>query len=377
MDHAAATPVDKEVREKMEAVLDDHWANPSALYEEGRRARRFLERLRGSVAGVLGIKSNEVVFTAGATESINLAISGRVTAGGEYRELHIITTSLEHPAVTETVRSWEEKGVKVTYLAPDDSGVIKPEQVKEALRPETVLVSVMYVNNELGTVQPLSRIAKVLQEHHKQTGQRVNFHTDASQAPNWLPVDVNSLGVDMISLDGLKIYGPRGSGLLAVCGSVPWRPVLYGGGQENGRRPGTEDLSRAAGLTLALEKAAREYRQEWSRVSILREKLLEGLSQDRSDLRVNGDTKQAVPGILNLCFPGINAEMTVMRLDQEGVLVSAASACHSRQPGRSSPVVQEVSGVECASSSLRISPGRSTGEQDIEKALEIIKKVLG
>ena len=320
LDHAATTPVRTEVADAMREAFPAANYNPSSLHAEGRRARAVLEDARERIASLLGAARNEIIFTSSGTEADNLALLG--VARGAQRGAHVVTTAIEHHAVTAALDELAEEGVGATVLPVDRNGRVDAMQFASALQPNTVLASVMYANNEVGTVQPIAELAAIA----RQRG--VFFHTDAVQAPSWLSIDVGELGVDLLALSAHKCHGPKGVGLLYVRAGVPMASILYGGGQEFGRRPGTQNVAGIAGMARALELAALERNEQNGRVAALRDRLEAGICATIPDVRINGAAPRLANN-LNVSFAGIESRTLLIALDLAGIAVSAGSACTS------------------------------------------------
>ncbi|MBM3140898.1 MAG: cysteine desulfurase [Chloroflexi bacterium] len=330
LDSAASTAVRREALEAMLPLFTADFANPSAHHEGGRQASEALEGARASVAGVLGALPEEVVFTSGGTESINAAIKGvahaQADAGGAR---HILTTEIEHHAVLHSAAYLERFGFEIELLPVDEFGLVTSEEVAAAVRADTALVSVGYANNEVGTVQPLAEIAEAVRARARALGRRIPLHTDAVQAATSLALDVDALGVDLLSLSGHKFGGPKGTGVLYLRRDVPFLEQLSGGGQERQRRSGTENVPGAVGLATAL-RLAQEEREAFTRTTLaLRERLLDGIRRGCPEARLNGHPERRLPHNLHLCFDGVEGEALVEALDALGIECSAGAACTS------------------------------------------------
>ena len=411
LDFASITPVDSSVRRLMGSVMKKYPANPSSLYQEGVLAKKVLEKARLSVATSLEAHADEIIFTSGGTEANNIAIVGivhnavREFSARDISDLnktrpHVISLSIEHPSVREVFRSLELEGAcDVTYVEVDTSGVVDPKHIREALRKETVLVSVMYANNEIGTIQPVSEIAKAVRHFKKEEGRTAGdypfFHTDASQAASYCSLRTPALNIDLLTLDGGKIYGPRGVGALYARRHTLSRlaPIYRGGGQESGIRPGTENLPAIAGFALALEKTEAEKKKmkEIERISVLKERVLVGIKEIIPHATVNGtmDRSRRLPNNLNICIPNTDAELLVLRLDAKGICVSSVTSCRASAEDSSSYVIeslgkssqnaserknQEITN-NCSKSSLRITLGRTTTKSHIDYFLKTLKSL--
>jgi cysteine desulfurase len=328
LDHAATTPLHPEVLEAMLPYLREHYGNPSSIHGFGRAARTALNRARDGMAAILGCKPGELVFTSGGTESNNTAIFGAVAAAQaklKGARPHVVTTTIEHHAVLHPCERLEQLGLDVTYVEADGSGLVSPAAVEAALRPETALISVMYVNNEVGTVQPIEAIGRLARERG------IPFHVDAVQALGKLPLRLDELPVDLLSLSAHKIYGPKGVGALYIRSTLAIPPYLFGGNQERRRRSGTENVAGIVGFAKATDLFARDVGPQNAKVEQLRAALLERLAAElgADAFVVNGHPEQRIPHIVNISFPGLDTETVLMNLDLEGVAVSSGSACTS------------------------------------------------
>lgn len=370
LDHAATTPLDPRVFEVMEPYLREQFANPSSLYGAARQTRQALEDARAAVANLLGAKLTEIVWTSGGTESVNLAIQGVLQA---HQGATWVATAIEHDAV---LANSPDKVVPVK-----SSGVVDPEAVIASITDQTVLVSVMLANNEIGMIQPVADIAKaVAQIRADRTTRGVKLplylHTDACQAPGYLNLQVARLGVDLLSLNGSKIYGPKGSGLLYDRTGTILEPLLRGGGQERGRRSGTENVAAAVGLAKALELATAEREAESHRQAALRDNLWQKLQQSLPDAILNGDLKRRLPNNLNLTIPGVDGQTLVLYLDKAGIMASTGSACSSSSQLPSHVLLALGLTPEQATSSLRLTLGCSTTTKDVEYVAEQLPQIV-
>ncbi|HEY8393999.1 MAG TPA: cysteine desulfurase family protein [Thermaerobacter sp.] len=369
LDYAATAPVRPEVRELMAEIMAETWGNPSSLHFAGRAARAVVDRARGQVAALIGCRPRDIIFTGSGSEADNLALKGVAWAYRE-RGRHIVTTAVEHHAVLHACAALERDGFEVTYVPVDASGRVDPDDVMRALRPDTVLVSVMLVNNEVGTIQPVGEIARRARERG------VLVHTDAVQAAGVLPIDVDELGVDLLSLSAHKIGGPKGIGALFVRPGTQLLPLIDGGGQERRLRAGTENTPAIAGFGLAAELAAAELPARAGRLRQLRDRLEAGILRGVPGARINGAGAERAPHISNVLLPGITADTFLIQLDLEGVAASSGSACSagSLEP---SHVLQAMGLHEAdAFSSVRFSPGPETTEEDIDYVLDLIPRAV-
>ena len=372
LDHAATTPLDPDVARAMFPHAVETWGNPSSIYQVGQDARAVLDASRRTVAAVLGASPSEIVFTGGATESDNLALSGiawaaRIAAPDGPRP-HIVTTTIEHSAVLHTAEWLQRVGFDVTYVGCDDDGLVDPAAIEAAIRPESCLISVMYANNEVGSVQPITQIGQVA----KEAG--IPLHVDATQAAGLLPLDVDDLGAAMVSLSAHKFYGPKGVGVLYVRSGTRIEWQQHGGGQEAGRRGGTEDVAGIVGLAAALDRSE-TYRPEYAHhCGELRDRLQVGLIATVHDVRVNGpvEVDRHLPNILSVTFRGVQGETLLLNLDMQGIAASAGSACTT---GNSQPshvlLAMRMTG-ERARSTVRFSVGRINTAEQIDEVIAVV-----
>jgi cysteine desulfurase len=366
-DHAATTPTRPEVIEAMSAYLREGAYNPSSLHAEGRRARAALDAARERVAAVLGAKPREIVFTGGGSESDNLALRGGAHALRD-RGTRLVSVATEHHAVLHALDALAGEGFEVDLLPVDACGRLDPEAFAAALRPGTILASVMLANNELGTLHPIPALAAVARERG------VVFHTDAVQAPGRVALDVGALGVDLLSLSGHKFYGPHGVGALYVRTGTPLAGLIAGGGQEFGLRAGTENVAGILGFALSLELAAAEQALESARLAALRDRFEETLLGRVPGLRVNAAGAARLPNLSSLSMPGTDLDALLVRLDLAGVAVSTGSACASGTAEQSH--VLRAAGSPAGVATLRFSFGRSTGRQEVDALLEMLPEVI-
>lgn len=372
LDHAATTPLDPEVGRVMFPHAVQTWGNPSSIYQVGQEARAVLDESRRTVAAILGAAPSEIVFTSGATESDNLAVAGVAWAArladptGPWP--HIVTTAIEHSAVLHTAAWLQRVGFEVTFAPCDADGLVDPVAVETAIRPETCLISVMYANNEVGSVQPIAEIGRIA----RHAG--VPLHVDATQVPGLLPLAVDDLGVAMMSLSAHKFYGPKGVGVLYVRSGTRMEWQQHGGGQEAGRRGGTEDVAGIVGLASALDRAER-YRPEYARhCRELRDRLQTGLVAAVDDIQVNGPSAddQRLPSILNVTFRGVQGETLLLNLDMQGIAASAGSACTTGNSQPSHVLLAMGLTDERARSTVRFSVGRSNSAEQIDEVIEVV-----
>jgi cysteine desulfurase len=376
LDHAATTPVDPEVARAMEPYLTDHFGNPSSIYRVGQDGRAALDHARGAVARVLGCQPSEMLFTSGATESDNHALSGVMwqarLANPDGPIPQLITTSIEHHAVLHTANWLEKLGFGVTYIDPDRDGFIDPGAVEAAIRPETALISVMYANNEIGSIQPIGEIGAIAKRYG------VTFHTDAVQAAGALGLMVDELQVDLLALSAHKFYGPKGVGILYVRRGTPIAFQQHGGGQEGGRRGGTENVAGITGLAVALQQADRHRDEVNQHNAELRDQLWFGLQQELPDIELNGpaDWSRRLPNNLNVSIPGVQGETMLLSLDMQGIAASAGSACTT---GNSEPShVLRAIGLtdEQARASLRFTVGKGNTAEEIDDTIQVMAETV-
>jgi cysteine desulfurase len=367
LDNAATTPLRGEVVDAMDEARTDAY-NPSSLHAEGRRARARLDDARDRIAACLGVARKEIAFTGSGTESDNAAILGAVRACG--RKGHVLASAIDHHAVLHSLDALASEGHEVELLPVDEHGAVDPAAFAAALRPDTILASVFYANNEIGTVSPIADLARIARERG------VLFHTDAVQAPGWLPIDPATLGVDLLSISAHKFEGPKGVGVLYVRGGLALEPIVHGGGQEFGRRSGTENVLGAVGLARALELAEGGRHEQAGRVERLRDRLEAGIRAAIPDVRVNGAGGPRLPGNSNVSFAGALSEEVLLQLDLAGVAVSAGSACTS---GAIEPShVIAALGIEprWRSGPIRFSLGRTTTQEEIDRVLALLPGVV-
>ena len=368
-DHAATTPVHEAARKAMLHCLEEDYGNPSSLHSVGQRAREILDQARAEVAACLHAAPEEIYFTGGGSEADNQALLTGALLGAKKGKKHLITTAFEHHAVLHTMKALEKQGFTVTYLDVHEDGVVRLEDVAAAITDDTALVSVMMVNNEIGTIQPIAEIAKLCQE------KGVLFHTDAVQAVGHIPVDVKALGVDMLSLAAHKFHGPKGVGALYCRKGIRPEILIQGGAQERGRRGGTENMPGIVGMAAALQEAVSNLNADMVYVTALRERLIEGLSQIPHS-RLNGSRNLRCPGTVNFCFEGIEGESLLLWLDAKGVAASSGSACTSGSLDPSHVLLALGLPHEIAHGSLRLSLGADNTEEEVDHILKVVPEVV-
>jgi len=376
LDHAASTPCDKYVLLEIKKCHKKYFANPKAIHREGTSARNILAEKRKKIAGILGAQEEEIIFTGSGTESDNLAIKGVVNY---YRKLvnnpHVITINIEHPAVLESCRILIEEKIDITFLPVEKNGIINLKLLKESLKENTVLISVMYANNEIGTIQPIQEISKIIRQHREKYNKETPFfHTDAVQATNYLLLKVAKLGVDLMSLNSSKIYGPKGVGILYKKRGVPLNPIIFGGNQEYGFRAGTENIALISGFSKALEMVEKVKEKELERITKLHHYFINKISSDFSTIIINGDQIKTLPNIVNISIPNIESELLIIELDARGIAVSAGAACKT---GSESHVIKAIQSADSRiMGNIRFSFGRTTRRSDLNYAFLSLKKIL-
>lgn len=396
LDHSATTPVDKKVAKKINQFLIAGFGNPSSLHTFGQNVLAAVDVSRNRLAKFLNCTPQEIVFTSGATESDNLAIFGVVKAirnnnGG--RKIHIITSKIEHPAVLEPFHELKKQGVEITFLSVGPDCRVNPEEVKKAIKDNTVLVSIMYVNSEVGSIQPIREIGKIIEKINEdklkewqktrpaargEKPQLVYFHTDAVQAVNFLNCDVKYLHIDLLSLSGHKIYGPKGIGALYVKSGTPIEPITFGGHQERNLRSGTLNVPAIAGLGKAIEilGSAKEKEKINKKIAVLRDKLVKGIMKKIPNVILNTPLDYSTPAHANFCFVGAEGESILIMLDLEGIAISTGSACASGSLEPSHVLLAMGVKAEIAHSSLRFTLGKNTTKEEIDRVLKVLPGII-
>ncbi|MCX6640120.1 MAG: cysteine desulfurase NifS [bacterium] len=368
-DHSATTRVDADVAAAMLEVMRENYGNPSSVHGFGRTARVAIEDARETLAKMLQADIAELYFTSGGTEADNTALIGVMVANRD-RGNHLITSKIEHHAVLDSARYLENSGYEVTYLSPDHYGMIHPDHVAEAITPKTVLVSIMHVNNETGTINPIEEIGKVTRDKN------VLFHTDAVQSFGKLPIDVQKLNIDLLSLSAHKIYGPKGCGALFVRKGIKLEPRTFGGHQERNTRTGTENLPGIIGLVKAASICHEKMSSEAERLTNLRDRLWQGLQTSLTAVHLNGHPQKRLPGLNNVSFEGIEGEALLLSLDMKGIAVSTGSACSSGQVSASHVLLSMGIPAEIAQGSIRFSLGRENEEESVDYLLKVVPEVV-
>ena len=369
LDYCATTPLHPDVVKAMRGPLERTFGNPSSLHQEGRKSAELLRIARSEVASGIGASPEEIIFTSGATEANNLALRGILLAQPPARR-HLITTAIEHHAVLHTAERLEGEGCSLTVLAVDQDGQVNPEHLRQALKTETALVSIMMVNNEMGAIQPIAKLATLTRDHG------ALFHTDAVQALGTLPVDVDELGIDLLSLSGHKIYGPKGVGALYIREGTSLDPMIFGGPQEHQLRAGTENLPGIVGLGAAIAVVNQHKESERQRLNSLRSKFVSQLKQLVPEAIVHGGDAQQAPHILSIAFPGIDAEMLLFHLDQACIFASMGSACNAEAIEPSHVLLALGLPDEIIAATLRFSMGLWTHEEQLDQVLKVLPELV-
>jgi len=367
LDNAATTQVSDEVLDAMLPYFNKRFGNASSLYGMGRQAAEAVEKAREQVANAIGADTKEIIFTSGGTESDNIGVIGAAHAMREHGD-HVITSNIEHPAVMGPCRHLEREGYEVTYIPVDRDGILDVEALGEAITPNTILISVMHINNEIGTIQPVEEIGRIAKENE------ILFHTDAVPSLGKIPVDVDTMGVDLLSLSGHKIHGPKGIGALFVRKGTRVKAVEYGGGQERGIRSGTENVPGIVGMGQACEAAARDLERNAARMTRLRDRLIDGISKEEY-VRLNGHRKKRSPNNVNLSFHFIEGESLLLMLDMRGIAASTGSACSSKELQASHVLLALGLKPEQAHGSLRLTNSQYNTDEDIDYVIEALPDV--
>ena len=376
MDHAATTPVDPEVLAAMQPYFTERFGNPSSIYSLAQEGRQAVDEARQRCARVLGARPGEVVFTSGGTASDNMALMGAALALRKQGN-HIVTTRIEHHAVLYAAELLETLGFDVTYVAPGRDGIVSADSIIAALTPQTTLVSVMLANNEIGTLQPVAEIAEGVKRAAVDAKRTIVVHTDAVQAAGCLSLDVNELGVDLLSLSAHKFNGPKGVGLLYIRRNTPFTPTQVGGSQERDRRAGTENTPAIVGMGLALERADQRREQTSAHSIALRNRLISGIQERIDDVQLNGDLDRRLPNNVNFSFPGVEAEPLLMGLDLAGIAASSGSACTAASLEPSHVLLALGRSDAMARTSLRLTPGPENTENEVDYVVDSVVTLVG
>ena len=387
MDHAATTPTRADVLGVMLPYFDEEYGNPSSLYTSGRKSNSVIERSRQNIANILGVEKDEIIFTASGTESDNLAILGIARANREYGN-HILISSIEHKAVIESAKQLEKEGFEVEYIPVDGFGMIDIKDVVSRITDKTILISVMYANNEIGTIQPIRELAEAVSRKQKairefltgnlklKTGNFPILHTDACQAAGYLPIDIESLGVDMMTLNGSKIYGPKGIGILYKNKNVKIEPIIFGGGQEKGLRSGTPNLPAIVGFDFALTRVEERRVEEFQRLTEIRDYFIKGLNTSIPDLVLNGHSTSRLPNNIHISIPGVEGESMLLMLDELGIQASTGSACSASDLQVSHVLLAIKQDVSLMHGSLRFSLGEKTSKEDCDYVISSLTDIV-
>jgi len=368
-DHAATTKMSEAAAQTMLSVIRENYGNPSSLYSLGQKAKETLEEARQAVAGVIGAEPEEILFTSGGSEADNQAIRSAAALGQMKGKKHIISSAFEHHAVLHTLEKLKQEGFEITLLDVHENGIIRPEEVEAAIREDTCLVTIMYANNEIGTIQPIREIGKVCKKHG------VLFHTDAVQAVGHIPVDVKEDGIDLLSASAHKFHGPKGVGFLYARKGIRLTNLIEGGAQERGKRAGTENVPGIAAMAAALQEAAGKLEENAAKLKEKRDRLIQGLASIPHSA-LNGDAEQRLPGNVNFCFEGIEGESLLLLLDDKGIEASSGSACTSGSLDPSHVLLAIGRVHDVAHGSLRLSIGEELTDEDVEYIIRSVAEVV-
>lgn len=369
LDHAATTPMDPEVLQAILPYYTDRFGSASTLYSLGKETRQAVEDAREKIAKLIGANSNEIFFTSGGTEADNWALKG-VAFANQKKGNHIITSKIEHHAVLETCEWLQKHGFEVTYLPVDSEGKVSPDDVRNAITDQTILITIMHANNEIGTVQPVEEIGKIAKEKN------VLFHTDTVQTVGNIPVDVNAIGCDMLSISGHKLYGPKGIGAMYVRKGTRIESFMHGGGQENHKRAGTHNVAGIVGLGKAAELAMQRLDKSIPKITSLRDKLIQGIMEKIPDVRLNGHATDRLPNNVNVSFEGIEGESIILLLDMHGICASSGSACTSGSLDPSHVLLAIGLKHEEAHGSLRLTLGKENTDWDVKNVLDALPVIV-
>lgn len=368
-DNAATTKMDKDVLKIMIKSLEEDYGNPSSIYKKGRDAKVLIEKARKQVAVAIGAKESEIIFTSGGSEGDNYAISG-VARSRQQKGKHIISSKIEHHAVLHTLNALEKEGFEVTYLDVDENGIIDLEQLKNSIREDTILITIMFANNEIGTIQPISEIGKIAREN------KITFHTDAVQAVGHIPIDVNSMNIDLLSLSAHKFGGPKGVGAIYIKSGTRINNFIYGGAQERGKRAGTENTASIIAMGAAIEKITANMEENTKKVAVMRDKLIDTILKEIPYTRLNGDREKRLPGNVNISFRFIEGESLLLMLDLHGICASSGSACTSGSLDPSHVLLAIGLPHEIAHGSLRLTLNHENTMEDVDYILEVLPQIV-
>jgi len=369
LDHSATTKLKKEVLDTILPFLTEQYGNPSTIYTLGREAKKAIDNAREQVAKAINAQTNEIFFTGSGTESDNWALKG-IAYANKQKGKHIITTNIEHHAVLHTCEFLQKEGFDITYVSVDNEGIVNLDELKKAIRPDTILISVMLANNEIGTIQPIKDISQIAKEHG------IYLHTDAVQAVGNIPVDVQDLGVDLLSLSGHKIYGPKGVGVLYIKNGTKISPFIHGGGQERGKRAGTENVTNIVGIGKAIELATKDISTYSKHLQELRDMTIENILKTIPHSRLNGHPQKRLPGNVNISFEYIEGESILLMLDAKGISASSGSACTSGSLDPSHVLLAIGLPHEIAHGSLRLTFGEENTREDVKYLLEVLPPIV-
>lgn len=369
LDHGATTKVDERVLSKMLPYFSMNYGNPSSAYFIARRNKRAIEEAREIVASNIGANLKEIYFTSCGSESDNLALKG-IAYANKYKGKHIITSKIEHPAILNSCKSLEKQGFEITYLNVDLNGFIRLEELKNAIRNDTILISIMFANNEIGTIEPIEEIGKIAKANN------IYFHTDSVQAIGNVKINVNELGIDLLSMSAHKFYGPKGVGALYVKEGVNFERIQDGGHQEKGKRSGTENVAGIIGLAEAIKYSYKEFEFNNNKILTLRNYFINKLKENFENIKINGDLEKRLPGNINVSFPNIDASELLLKLDEYGICASAGSACSTGSTIPSHVLTSIGLTKETASGTLRFTLGKENTKQEIDFVLQVLKKML-
>lgn len=369
LDHGATTRVDQRVLNKMLPYFSINYGNPSSAYFLGRMNKRAVEEARQNVANCIGAKQKEIYFTSCGSESDNLALKGIAYANSS-KGKHIITSKIEHPAILNTCATLERQGFNVTYLNVNSNGMINLEELENAITQDTILISIMFANNEIGTIEPIEKVGQIAKKHN------IYFHTDAVQAVGNIAINVNELGVDLLSMSAHKFYGPKGVGALYVREGVEFERIQDGGGQEKGKRSGTENVAGIVGLSTAIQYSYKEFNFNNTKVTALRDYFITNLQKKFNNIKINGDLEKRLPGNVNVSFEGVDGEQLLLKLDEYGICASSASACCTGNNKPSHVLTAIGLNKEQALGTIRFTLGKENTKNEIDYVLEVLKAYL-
>lgn len=367
LDNAASSPVNEQVLQEMIPFLKENFGNPSSIHKLGRISNKAIQNARKQIAQLVNAEPKEILITSGGTESNNTALFG---IAHSKRGHHIVTSAIEHEAILEPCKKLEQEGFDITFVKVDETGLVNPADIKKSITPKTCLVSIMFANNEVGTIQPIQEISKICHENH------ILFHTDAIQAVGKVGVDVKSLGIDLLSISSHKINGPKGVGALYIKNGIEINPFIYGGGQENGLRSGTENVASIVGFGKACQLAKENLDQNISKMRNLRNKLINKIITEIPKVTVNGNQEYRIPNNAHFTFLGVNGEDLIIKLDENGIAASTGSACSVKVQKESHVLKAMGFSHDQISGSLRLTVGPSNTESEIEQTIETLKKVV-